>query len=243
MTLQKGSLNGHPILEDTASPGVPVIDAAQDGGDIVVNNAAVLAIRRPSHVCATVAAMQAIATPYLVNGQTYQTLEYATGTGGGKLYRYNSTGKSGITVDSVRFIAGLLSDDYYENITDYPNQETVTGATPALSLDLVSLIDASSNTVDATLADGAYITQRKVVIATDVTNAITVTVANHDYATSYELNLGAVGDTLIFEWTGSVWTNIVVGVGVVRIVRLANEAAYTALTPKDPDTVYVYPTA
>lgn len=46
MALQKGTLNGVPIVEDSAAVGTPVADIAQDGGDIVAGVAAKVALSR-----------------------------------------------------------------------------------------------------------------------------------------------------------------------------------------------------
>lgn len=43
MAYEKGTLNGHPIIQDSADPGVPVTDYGDDTGDIVASNAAWIA--------------------------------------------------------------------------------------------------------------------------------------------------------------------------------------------------------
>lgn len=50
MVLQKGTLNGYTIVEDSGSPGVPVTDVTGDGGDIVASSAAALARRNVRNV-------------------------------------------------------------------------------------------------------------------------------------------------------------------------------------------------
>lgn len=90
MALQKGTLNGVPIVEDSASTGTPVTDVTGDGGDVIAGVAAHVARARSSIVVDTVADLASV-TP-LIDGQTYQTLRYSSshtvGDGSGNLYRY-----------------------------------------------------------------------------------------------------------------------------------------------------------
>ena len=86
--------------------------------------------------------------------------------------------------------------------------ETVTASGPELNISGSSAIDSSSNAVAATLADGTYIGQRKTIRADDVTNAVTVTVANHETSTNEVFTATVVGHYLIVEWMGTVWVTI-----------------------------------
>ena len=43
MAYEKGTLNGHPIIQDSEDPGVPITDYGDDTGDIVASNSAWIA--------------------------------------------------------------------------------------------------------------------------------------------------------------------------------------------------------
>lgn len=92
MVLEKGELNGIEIIQQSSAPDIPVSDVSQDGGDVISQNAAQLALRRSPTVVNTEADLLTWAT--LVDGNTYQTLGYeAVDDGGAKLYTYHLTGR------------------------------------------------------------------------------------------------------------------------------------------------------
>ncbi len=83
--------------------------------------------------------------------------------------------------------------------------ETLTAAAPAAETTGTSLLDANSNAVAATLADGANVGQVKVFRATDVSALVTVTVATHEIAVSEIFTFSTVGDSLVLQWDGLQW--------------------------------------
>lgn len=92
---QQGTKNGYEVFEDSAATGTPITDIGESGNgpeDIPAKNFALLATGRPAFTVDTVADLTAMASPYLIDGQTYKTLRYSTnntvGDGSGNLYRY-----------------------------------------------------------------------------------------------------------------------------------------------------------
>lgn len=85
----------------------------------------------------------------------------------------------------------------------YPESGTIT-----LSNEGVSRLDASGGNVAATLGDGDYIGQRKMINAYNVDNTITLTVTHHETSDPEIFTFDTVGDYLILEWGGSDWVTV-----------------------------------
>jgi hypothetical protein len=92
MAEQISTLNGVKIIDDSGDPGVPILTATGTAGAALKHNMGILASARSPFVVDTVAALQALEAPYLIDGQVYQTLRYSSshtvGDGSGNSYRY-----------------------------------------------------------------------------------------------------------------------------------------------------------
>ena len=145
----------------------------------------------------------------LVDGNRYVTQGYTTaGDGLDNTYLYHSTGKSGITVDNGWYHAGPGADDYFEALDKTKHPETLTTASPTLSVLSPSLIDSSSNAVDGTLGSGQFAGQIKTIVMTDASNSSTVTVTNHETVDGEVFTFNAVDETAVFCWTGTEWVTL-----------------------------------
>ena len=107
---------------------------------------------------------------------------------------------SGLNVTESNGVATLT--------TENAESETVTTAAPALSITGSSVIDSSSNAVDATLAAGTYIGQIKTIVMTDASNSSTVSIANHQTSDPEVATFDAVDETGVFMWTGTEWVTL-----------------------------------
>lgn len=100
--------------------------------------------------------------------------------------------------------------------------ETLTAASPAVSVDCyLTKLDATSNGVASTLADGKFHGQMKRIVANVVSGGTTnVTIASPFSAGTNLVTFAAVGDycDLIWSEAGGYW----------RIIGTGNEAAGTA---------------
>lgn len=107
----------------------------------------------------------------------------------------------------------------------YPDgaQEALTATAPACSTNkYLSVLDATSNAVAATLADGEIHGQMKKVAAKNVDNAVTLTLANPVSTSLDVITFTVVGDYAILQWNEED--------GYWRILELNNEAC-TYATP------------
>lgn len=86
--------------------------------------------------------------------------------------------------------------------------ETVTTAAPALSTLGYSVIDSSSNAVDATLAAADTIGTIKVIVMSNADNSSTVTIANHQTSDPEVATFNAIDETGVFMWTGTEWITL-----------------------------------
>ena len=98
-------------------------------------------------------------------------------------------------------------DDSSSDITSH-NQEIVTSASPALLAGVSTEIDSSSNAVNATLGDGAYIGQLKTIVMSDASNSSTVSVTNHETSDPEVFTFDAVDEYLLLVWTGTEWATV-----------------------------------
>lgn len=81
-------------------------------------------------------------------------------------------------------------------------------ATPALSPEGATEINATANAVNATLAAGTFVGQVKVIVMTAGSNSSTVTIANHQTSDPEVATFDAVDETGVFMWTGTEWITI-----------------------------------
>lgn len=99
----------------------------------------------------------------------------------------------------------IVSDETYELVHGiYPIgvQETLTAATPAVSLGCyLTDLDATSNGVAATLADGAVHGQLKCVQASVVSGgAVTLTLTSAESASLNVITFTVIGDRCLLMW-------------------------------------------
>lgn len=96
------------------------------------------------------------------------------------------------------------AESYYPVIPLIPagRQETLTAAAPAISLDCyLTDLDATSNNVAATLADGVWHGQRKAVQASVIGgNTVTVTLASAESASFNVITFTVIGDRCELMW-------------------------------------------
>jgi len=72
----------------------------------------------------------------------------------------------------------------------------------------VTNINSGSGAVTATLGDGQYAGQQKLVVMTNSDNASTLSVTNHETSDPEVFAFDAVDDALKLEWTGTEWITI-----------------------------------
>ena len=86
--------------------------------------------------------------------------------------------------------------------------ETLTTAAPAATPWGTSIIDSGDNAVDATLAAGLFVGQRKFFVMQDASNSSTVAIANHVTSDPESATFDAVDEMLELQWTGTEWETI-----------------------------------
>ena len=103
-------------------------------------------------------------------------------------------------------MAGKYSEDNLLPILLNEEQESVTTAAPALSVEKsLSIIDSTSNAVNATLADGTIVGQVKRICMSNASNASDVTIASPSNADRKVADFNAVTDYLELIWNGTGW--------------------------------------
>jgi len=113
----------------------------------------------------------------------------------------------GTTTPTVNYISAIYPDGA---------PETLTAAAPACSLTCyLTDLDGGSNAVAATLADGIVHGQMKKVIASVVTNAVTLTLASAVSSSLDVITFTVIGDYAILQWNEED--------GYWRIVELGDE--------------------
>jgi hypothetical protein len=143
------------------------------------------------------------------------------------IYNYSYTGQNGsdnglnldpdaedVAHNNVRLINAAFTsagteivDEAY--LKEYNRaDETLTTASPTLSIWGVSIIDSSSNAVDGTLPDGPWIGYRKHIVMTNATNSSTVSVTNHETSDPEVFTFAQVYDYLTLQWMGTEWKTI-----------------------------------
>lgn len=86
--------------------------------------------------------------------------------------------------------------------------ETATAAAPALKPYGTSILDSTSNAVDATLAAGIFVGSTKKIVMQQASNSSTVTIANHVTSDPEVATFDAVDEYLLLQWTGTEWATI-----------------------------------
>lgn len=86
--------------------------------------------------------------------------------------------------------------------------ETVTAAAPALKTYGVTIIDSSSNAVDATLGSAPRIGTRKQIYMSNASNSSTVSVTKHATSDPEVFTFDAVDEALELWWTGTEWETV-----------------------------------
>jgi hypothetical protein len=97
---------------------------------------------------------------------------------------------------------------WYERGRSENSVETVTAASPTLSMKRCTKIDSTSNAVNATLGSGQYIGQIKVIVMIEASNASTVTVTNHNLSDGEVFDFKAVDAVLVLMWIGTEWITL-----------------------------------
>ncbi len=117
-----------------------------------------------------------------------------------------TTVSGGASAVNIHVAVGLFTGD--DVAFDRNLSETLTAAAPAAKTRGLTLIDATSNVIDATIADGDFVGQEKIVRAINVDNATKISIATHETSTPEELIFNAVGDSWIGKWNGLEWVTI-----------------------------------
>ncbi len=97
------------------------------------------------------------------------------------------------------------------SISDAPllqEQETITATAVAQAANVfgaTNLVGVAAMAGGVTLADGTGLGQEKVLVMTDATNSVVVTVENHALGAATELTFAAVDQTVVLVWQGSHW--------------------------------------
>lgn len=127
---------------------------------------------------------------------------YATASAGYG-FRMSGVGGPGVRTRMVNnhFIGTFLSNRY-------GNDATYTATTPAINMYRPATLDASSNAIAATLADGTYIGQSVQIVAVNVDNAVTLSVATHETSSPEVGTFGAVGQSWELKWNGTKWVTL-----------------------------------
>jgi len=93
-------------------------------------------------------------------------------------------------------------------LTPVAGTETVTTAAPALTVDVSTQIDSTSNAVDGTLGAGTFIGQTKTIVMTEASNSSTVSVALHETSDPEIGTFDAVDEYWLLVWTGTEWATV-----------------------------------
>ena len=108
----------------------------------------------------------------------------------------------GQSIDGTSVLALLANGTF---VRKGNSVETVTTAAPALAVYGVSLIDSSSNAVDATLADGTADDPIKIIVMTEASNSSTVVVASHEDGDDTSLTFDALKERAVLIWVNDQW--------------------------------------
>ena len=87
-------------------------------------------------------------------------------------------------------------------------QEIITATAATLFSGGISLLDSTSNVISATLGDGLYIGQRKIVSMIEASNSSTLSVTNHETSSPEVFTFSAVDQYVILMWAGTKWVTV-----------------------------------
>ena len=85
--------------------------------------------------------------------------------------------------------------------------ETVAGAVTLQTFG-TSYLDSTAGAVTATLPDGQFMGQKKIVRMSNATNPSTVSVSHHETSDPEVFTFAETTDILILEWNGLEWVTI-----------------------------------
>ncbi len=112
--------------------------------------------------------------------------------------------------------------NYIPSAVAFNATETVS-ADGALSLTkTVHLLSGATATAQTTLADGTLTGQIKLIIATDVTNAVDVDIAE-SLGQAATVTFQAVGESITCIWTGSAWPITAFGTGATGTNKVGTQ--------------------
>jgi|TARA_A100001391_G_scaffold136267_1_gene94885 hypothetical protein len=112
--------------------------------------------------------------------------------------------------------------NYIPSAVAFNATETVS-ADGALSLTkTVHLLSGATATAQTTLADGTLTGQIKLIIATDVTNAVDVDIAE-SLGQAATVTFQAVGESITCIWTGSAWAITAFGTGATGTNKVGTQ--------------------
>ena len=86
--------------------------------------------------------------------------------------------------------------------------ETVTTASPVLTIYGATQIDSTSNAVNGTLGSGTFVGQIKTIVMTNSSNSSTISITNHETSDPEIATFDAVDETGVFLWSGTEWITI-----------------------------------
>lgn len=110
---------------------------------------------------------------------------------------------AGATAVNLPVAIGAAAVQAVENAT-----QVFTAATGNLNSHGITLLDSSSNAINATLDAGQYPGQRKTIVMTEASNSSTVSITSHQTSDPEVATFDAVDETLELMWTGTEWVTI-----------------------------------
>jgi hypothetical protein len=91
------------------------------------------------------------------------------------------------------------------NCSGAGQEETVTALSPTLSHWGITKLDSSSNAINATLPDGQYLGETKIIVMTNASNPCTVSAIHHETSDPEVATFDAVDEVWCLIWTGNEW--------------------------------------
>ena len=111
------------------------------------------------------------------------------------------TASKAVVVDASKGVDDLTVDDLSMGLS-YIYEDGAVAVYGATS------IDATTNTIEATLADGTNIGDMKLVVCSDGSNATTMTVAHHETEDAEALLFDTADEYWLGAWTGTEWVTV-----------------------------------
>jgi len=157
----------------------------------------------------------------IVQGSRLQgKLRSASSEGNGTLFildgnRFSDSGGIEDNADSRWYMkanTGLLESDFATGSGEQhwldEETETVTAASPTLTIHGGTALDSTSTAITATLGDGHYIGQLKTIVMTDASNSSTVSATHHETSDPKVATFDAVDEYWLLVWTGTEWATV-----------------------------------